>query len=401
MSKSIENILAENHENLSSSDETAKDIQIDEEWFVGKAIDVIKSKINKQRIFQILCEVKTEQKLCKIFEMTRDDFDVQLLAILIECSFESIIEKFKHDCFQHNPHMNYLKVSPVLRQSMNMLCNKMNGIIAKLDENSENVNIDQAVAQNRNTCEIRETMTALCIFSKYVLQLQQQCMIYVEVSFVNKFLNDHLFQKLDFQRMVQFSLVCLNFIECTQSSDSNQKIDDLTTACQCLAKIMRIQFTFNESNNYFNTDDSHGFFNRLLPCLYDLVREHLAAESFLEKNQLNIILNEQNQTNESETTAQLCYAKAIFLGAYVESNFVTTESMKYGATKDIGHWSPFKDIILSLIITTMRNESFYFFAVTPREIVHSFDWQHKKITFQSVPIDYLNEFDIVEKFLKR
>lgn len=337
--------------------------------------------------------------------MTRDDFDVNLLAILIECAFENMIAKFKHDCFQHNPHMNYLKLSPVLRQSTNLLCNKMDGIITKLDQNSENPDIEQSAGLDHATRSMRETMTALCIFLKNILQLQQQCMIYVEVSSVNKFLSEHLFQKLDFQRLVQFSFACLNFIETTQSNDNIQSIDDLTKACDCLAQIIRIQSTFNESNNYFNTDESHDFFDRLLLCLYELVRKNLVTESFLEKNQLNMILNGQTQTDEIETTAQLYYAKAVFLGAYVESYFDMSDIIKCGASKDIGHLNSFKEIILSLTIATMRNESFYFFAVTPREIINTSDWQHnpsnRKITFQSVPIDYLNEFEIVEKFLKR
>lgn len=223
----------------------------------------------------------------------------------------------------------------------------MDGIISKLDQNSENPDIEQSAGLDHATRSMRETMTALCIFLKNILQLQQQCMIYVEVSSVNKFLSEHLFQKLDFQRLVQFSFACLNFIETTQSNDNIQSIDDLTMACDCLAQIIRIQSTFNESNNYFNTDESHDFFDRLLLCLYELVRKNLVTESFLEKNQLNMILNGQTQTDEIETTAQLCYAKAVFLGAYVESNFDVSDIIKCGASKDIGHLNSFKEIILN------------------------------------------------------
>lgn len=371
-----------------------------------QAIDVMTSKINKQRIFQILCEVKAEQKLSKIFELTQDDFDMNLLPILIECAFESMIAKFKHDCFQHNPHMNYLKISAVLRQSTNLLCNKMDEIVSKLDENSENPDTNQSAALNRTTCGTRETMAALCIYLKYISRLQQECMIYVEVLFVNKFLTEQMFRKLDFRRLEQFAMVCLNFIENMQSNEHIGSVDDLMIACDCLIQILRIQSTLNESNHYFNIDDSNGFFNRLLLSLYELVRKHLASESFLERNQLKSILNPQNQCDKIESKAELCYAKAIFLGVFVENNFNGSNNVNRNYTsKNVDHLNSFKEMIVSLIIATMRHDSFYFFAITPREIINSFDWlpnpSTNRITFQSVPIDCLNEIEIVEQFLKR
>lgn len=370
-----------------------------------QAIDAMTSKINKQRIFQILCEVKGEQKLSQVFELTQDDFDMNLLAILIECAFESMIAKFKHDCFQHNPHMNYLKISAVLRQSTNLLCNKMDEIVVKLDQNSENPDINQSAVLNRTTCGTRQTMDALCIFLKYMLRLQQECMIYVEVLFVNKFLTEQMFRKLDFRRLEQFAMVCLNFIECVQTNENIGNVDDLTIACDCLIQILRIQATFNESNNYFNTDDSNGFFNRLLLNLYELVRKNLASESFLEKNQLKSILNQRNDGDKIESQAELCYAKAIFLGVFVENHFNSSNVNRNYSSKNVDHLNSFIEIIVSIIIATMRHNSFYFFAITPRDIINSFDWlpnpSTNRITFQSVPIDCLNEIEIVEQFLKR
>lgn len=60
-----------------------------------------------------------------------------------------------------------------------------------------------------------------------------------------------------------------------------------------------------------------------------------------------------------------------------------------------------------MIIETLRTEFFYFFAVTPYEIIHTFDWysafqtSNKLNHLPSIPIDYLNEADNVEKFVRR
>lgn len=366
--------------------------------FSEQAIEVIKSKISKQRIFEILCDVKSEQKLNLIYETTQNEFDVDLLSHLIECAIDTMIIKFKHDCFQHNPHMNYLKLSSILKQSINLLCNKMDNIFDKSAKaNDENGQRPSAAAHTR---ELKEIMTALHNLLKCILNMQLECMIYVEVASVNKFINEHIFRRIDLKRLIHFAWACLDFVESTHQNDHTMNVDDLAIACDCLTQIIRINFIFNESDNYFNTDKCHNFFNRLLVILYEIVRQHMASQSFLEKNQLKSLLNKHAE-NEAESSARMLHAKAIFLGAFVENSFDATN-----INDTESHLNSFGETLRSLIVVTMRSDLFYFFAATPREIINSFEWQcdslsNQTITFQSVPIDCLNEIEIVEKFLKR
>lgn len=341
-----------------------------------------------------------EPKLNKIFEDAHDEFDLCLLPIVIQCSFEAMTAKFKHDCFQHNAHMNYLKPLPVLKQSLSILCNKMDAFFAKHDGNSENPDANLSI-----TCdhELKPLMLSLCVLLECATELQQQCMIYVEVSFINRFFTEHIFRTLNFQRLVQFSWICLNVIE--NGSKSETSVDYLTVTCECLNHILKTHAIFNESNNFFITDDSHKFFNRLLIALYDIVQQKLANQSILEKCQLKSIFNERNQSDTTDAATELCYAKAVFLGVFVESCFNEIDSRETRMMTDYKHLNSFKETVLSLVVSTLRSDSFYFFAITPREIINSFDWQrsslNKTITFQSVPIDCLNEIEVVEKFLKR
>lgn len=365
---------------------------------------MIKSKINKQRIFEILCDVKSEQKLSQIYETTRTEFDGDLLSHLIECSIRTMIKKFKHDCFQHNPHMNYLKLSPILKQSINLLCNKMDNIFDITAPTNENDNQQSAITHYR---ELKEIIAPLRNLLRCILSLQLECMIYVEVTAVKKFMNEHIFQRMNFQRLIKFASICLDFVGIARNNDTiTMNIDDLTIACDCLTQIIRMNFIFNESNNYFSSDKCHDFFNQLLETMYDIVYQHMASQTFLGKNQLEQLLNKYGE-NEAQTTAHMQHAKAIFLGLFVE-NSLDTKSMNHSCTPndEISHLNSFEETLLSLIITTMRSDLFYFFAVTPREIINSFEWQcnsssSQTITFQSVPIDCLNEIEIVEKFLKR
>lgn len=366
---------------------------------------MIKSNINKRRIFQILSEVKLEQKLIKIFEEAQCDFDVNLLAIVIRCSFETMTAKFKHDCFQHNAHMNYLKPLPVLKQSLNILCNKMDIIIAKYEKNHANPNVTQSINGNHEITGLEQVMHSVSVLLECATELQQQCMIYVEVSFINRFFTEHIFRVLSFQQLVQFTWICLNFIENSNACENEANVEHLTMTCTCLTHILKSLAIFNESNNFFTTEASLNFFDRLLVALYDIVRKYLASKSILEKCELKTILCERSHTDSIDAAAELSYAKAIFLGVFVESCFNKSDSRKKNIISVSKYSNSFKEAVLSLIISTMRSDSFYFFAITPRDIINSFDWQHnsrnKTITFQSVPIDCLNEIEIVEKFLKR
>lgn len=361
---------------------------------------MIKSKVNKHRIFEILSDVKSEQKLNLIYETTQNGFGVDLLSHLIARSIDTMIIKFKHDCFQHNPHMNYLKLSPILKQSINLLCNKVDNVFDKSAQATSDVNEQQQhLTTARNYCELKEITLALRNLLACILNLQLECMVYVDVASVNKFINEHIFRRLNFERLTQFAAACLDFVE---RSHLNMNYDDLTIACDCLIQIIRVNFIFNEPDNYFNTVKCHEFFNRLLVTLYEIVRQHVASHSFLEKNQLKLLLNKQNG-NQAETSAQMLHAKAIFLGAFVEHSFDanSTNHTNHGCSSH-----SFGETLRSLIVVTMQSDLFYFFAVTPREIINSFEWQsdssaNQTITFQSVPIDCLNEIDIVEKFLKR
>lgn len=364
-------------------------------FFLQQAIEVIQAKINKQRIFEILCNVISEQKLSFIYESTQNEFDLDLLSHLIECAIDTMIIKFKHDCFQHNPHINYLKLSPILKQSINLLCNKMDNVFDKTIQDND----DAAQPTINHNREMKEIISAVCNLLKCTFNLQFECMIYAEVTAIDKFIVEHIFRCLNFERLVQFAWACLDFVESTHKNVSNMNTDDLTVACDCLTQIIRIHFIFGESNNYFNTDKSHNFFNRLLETLYEIVRQHVASHSFVNKNQLKNLLNAHS---EIEVAAQLLHAKAIFLGAFIENSFDDASNLN----QNYSTMNSFEDAMRSLIVITMRSDLFYFFAVTPREIINSFEWHcdsslHQTIDFQSVPIDCLNEIEIVEKFLKR
>lgn len=61
-------------------------------------------------------------------------------------------------------------------------------------------------------------------------------------------------------------------------------------------------------------------------------------------------------------------------------------------------------ILSSIAVSILRTDLLYFFAITPHEILANYDIDLRDAKLNrlpSIPIEYLNDVDIVEKFVKR
>lgn len=66
----------------------------------------------------------------------------------------------------------------------------------------------------------------------------------------------------------------------------------------------------------------------------------------------------------------------------------------------------FQSLLISLAIAALRIDVYYFFGVTPYEVLANFEWDlsgnHQQLhRLPSLPIDYLNDVEIVVKFVRR
>lgn len=207
-----------------------------------------------------------------------------------------------------------------------MICDKIDEINTIAQQNNENPDIYQsskAIIPNTILFDV------IPIFLKYIFSLEYQCLIYVEAGSIKKFLIDNFFKAISFERLIQFSFVCLDFIKQNNNSiecSNNIKLNEIINACDCIIQILNVQSQFNEIENYFTSDKCHSFFEALLDVSYDLVHQHLAENSFTAKNQLKLIMQQQIKSNTSENSeTEVYYAKAIFLGKFIEHFFQNDE----------------------------------------------------------------------------
>lgn len=409
--------IYENIEEVSALDESALDnstiiAPVDEEWLLQQA-EYIAFTTNSTCVYRIMSEIRHESKLQQIFESPR--FDRRVVKVIIERSFDDMIKRFKQDCFQHNPHMNYLKIPLVLRLAIDTLIKHIELVSSRVTNND--VDVDDAAV-------------ALTTMLKCIEQTEYECLVYVEAQFVEKFIGKHLLRHTDFDVFVRFVCVCLTRIKKISENQSNDlnRTNDVLCICKCIDAVLRQRHIVAEVNN--NLMKFGALRNVLVPTVYRVLKEYLASETFSQTYALDHLIEQQRHRQHCEDReTELKYAMAIFIGKFVECCYgVDDGSNSTMLTSNVHHVVKFKvrrrpystiisqsklmnnifhfqDLLVSLAISALRIDVFYFFAVTPYEVLRNFDWDlsnHRRTNrMPSIPIDYLNDGDIVEKFVRR
>lgn len=277
--------------------------------------------IDKRNIYLILSEIKSETKIRTIFESNPEIFNKNFIPTLIECSFETMLIQFEQGCFQHNAHMNYLKVSNILKQSVNMLNVKMGDIYFKLYPNDENVpcsfELHRIMLPHSIEMDFKLCVVGIQAFLKGVMNLYLECLIYIEAGTFKRFTNENFFRTLSFEQLTHFAFICLNFVEQFGYGDQIE-YSDLYSVCDCLYRIQTIQLWFNENNNHFTSDESSSFFAGLLNGCYTMVDRHLASKLFIQNNNRNIIMDKLKSSNDTANESVLQYAKAVYLSKFID-----------------------------------------------------------------------------------
>lgn len=262
-------------------------------------------------------EVKSEAKLQQIFEQAGSAADDSLLNDLIEHSFRCMRTRFLQDCFHHNAHINYLKISPTLRFALNALSDKIDSIISTLPSASP-ADVYQVQASALANGGL---FAAIRTFFEQIVQLHAECLAYVEAASIQKFFVEHLFGSIGFDRLVRLSFVCVDFVSEHVPPNGIASLDHVLCACDCIVYIINLHAVFNQSDSYYTGDKCSRFFEAIIDASYRLVFDHLADNQLIHRNALSLIMEQQQRTHKLDDAIETRYAKAIFLGKFIEQHF--------------------------------------------------------------------------------
>lgn len=261
-------------------------------------------------------EVKSEAKLQQIFEQAGSAADDSLLNDLIEHSFRCMRTRFLQDCFHHNAHINYLKISPTLRFALNALSDKIDSIIPTPSASPADIYHVQASALANSGL-----FAASRTFFEQIVQLHAECLVYVEAASIQKFFVENLFGSIGFDRLVRLSFACVDFVSEHVSPNGIDGLDHVLCACDCIVHIINLHAVFNQSESYYTGDKCSRFFEAIIDASYQLVYDHLADKQLIQRNALSLIMEQQQRTQKLADDIETRYAKAIFLGKFIEQHF--------------------------------------------------------------------------------
>lgn len=288
-------------------------------FFIFQVIEAIQSHTNKKNIYEILSELKSEVAVRYIFDSIGSKFDEHFVASLIRSLFKNMKIQFKHDCFQYNAHMNYLKVPNILKQCVNLLTCQLDKIYLFLNEylndSSKFVIQDKLICDN-SVKDLLKFTSCLGEFLKELMTLEEECLIYAEASAVYKFFNEHIFNMISFERLIDFGSVCAKFIEQLISQNSTF-VKALQNSYDCLLQIMKVRSRFEEYKNLYSNTRNLAI-NVLNSCC--ALVEHSFENNKNEMDKIIQVIKISNNFKISENH----YAKAIYLAKFVECIFPCT-----------------------------------------------------------------------------
>lgn len=324
--------IYENNEEVSSPDESAMNsarlfVPASEEWLQQQA-ECIAFSSNSECVYRILSEIRNESKLQQIIESPR--FDRRILTVIIERSFDDMIKRFKQDCFQHNPHMNYLKVPLVLRLAIDALVDDIESICSHDDDDD----VDE---------QIEITANALTKMLCCIERTECECLVYVGAQFVEQFIEKQFLRHKDFDVIIRFVCECLARVQRIMENRSNDMngVDGLQGLCEGINAVLRQRHIVAEINN--NLAKHEALTNALVPTVYEVLKRSLVSATFMKTHALEHLVEQQRHRRHCEDTeSELKYAKAIFIGKFVESCYAVDADTSTVLTANVHHLVQFK-----------------------------------------------------------
>lgn len=346
---------------------------IDEAWLLNKAKQII-TKIGEPsdglRIVEMLHEIKSESKLVNLLSAT--DFNLKLLPSTFKVSFKKMLKNFRADCIQINPHLNYMKVSPLLKISTLILMRHLE-------------NID-----DHNGSDFDALAQSLSVYLRWIRELYSISLIYIEARFVEKFVADHFLKSC-------FNSTILKFLSHAIQRFKHGEPSELML--NVVQEILMQNILWTEVNKINNscTDE-------LVSCIHKYLSTTLGNSDFANRYQHPTLFEELSNTDVD--SCQILTAKQVVFIAILQ------EAYEDGDFSSLIISSKARKIVekcFSISRYLLRLNRYFQFTLTPYEILLSYRSGDDLVIIQSegrfklkqIPIEYLNDSELLERYIRR
>ncbi|XP_058837591.1 huntingtin [Topomyia yanbarensis] len=348
-----------------------RQLVVDEAWFIEQITYhcTAKSYTKPKNIARMLHELNSESKLINL--LSGGSFNPRILREVIATAFETMIHSFRVDCVQFNPHLNYLKIHPMLKVALIVLMKKLD----ELNAAPEDAEMDESM--------ILHYVKSVTVFLENLNRLEHFGLIYVEARFIDRFVKDHLLKSNFFESLLIFARNCGKLIRSKIRSAGLRNTTTLELYVKCIDLTLRQKYLWAELNQNDKFRDDQDLYVRVI---FDVLKNHLRDSLFMEHYKLPEVFVEQIRHKYDQVE--------VYLLVIVMAEFVSDSRRKY---------FPLLEMLKSVGISVLKTDRFYPLAMTPGEVLncYSFDVDVEPLRLPSVPIDYLYELDTLEVYLKR
>lgn len=352
-----------------------KQITTDDPWFLEQiAYHCTGPSYTKSKnVARMLLEVNSESKLINL--LSSADFNARLLREVIETGFAHMLHNFRVDCVLFNPHLNYLKIHPMLKVALIVLVRKLDEINGTPEERWDERTFEYCT---RSVVGFLESLS----------RLEHTCLIYVEAKFVDRFIKDNLLKSNFFEPLLIFARNCAKLVRNKIATTCLQNTTILELYLKGIDFTLRQKHLWTELNQNDKFRDDQELYVNLS---FDVFQHHLRGSPFLESYRPPEIFSDLIATRYEQVEV---YLQAILIAQYI------SEREQLECPKE---QRSLLETVRAVAIAVLKTDRFYPFAMTPGEVFNCYnlDVDVEPLRLPAVPIDYLYELDTLEVYLKR
>ena len=369
-------------------DESNLNQLIDEKWILSTAKLFISGRLkrikNGLQIAEMLHEIKSESKLINL--LTTSDFNITLLSSTFRVCFVKMLENFRIDCIQINPHLNYMKMAPLLKISIVILMKNLEKIIE----------VDGGARCNDTMEELAKIVK---VYLSWIKELYQVSLVYVEARLVEKFISDNLLKSNFYKTLLKFMEILVDFVTIQLKARkllSMRNLDQILSGIMETLSEFRLWQEFNQNDIFQHTSDN------LIKLIHYFIIIYMSKTDFVTKYEHPQLFDE---VLDVKYVSRVETIKSVIFIAKFE------ELYRNGMFKDVDVISEVRkqlELILELTKPVLRLQCFYQFAITPYEILMSYRsgdnllmLNENCLKLKQIPIEYLSDTDLLEFYIRR
>ncbi|XP_061397578.1 uncharacterized protein LOC133333280 [Musca vetustissima] len=244
---------------------------VDEKWIFNQLIKFsTQNNYDPGQIVKILLEIQSENKLQKIFNTANFDAE-RILKHTISHALQAMLQTFRNNCIQYNPHIHYMRPNPLARVSLAQLMTRIveatiGGENGRTDNKATVTNTSTATGSTTNVdgrsyCRKASLSLSLPIhlceaviaLMENIKQIEVTALIYIESKFIDKFLSEHLLRPEHVNVLVRFIGYCCQRVVALCNNrplllNNQEQRNSLTIGLRCIDTLLHQKFIWSALN---------------------------------------------------------------------------------------------------------------------------------------------------------